>query len=103
MRNAARIVALATTVICSTGLSGCRELEYHFGQLNLLHVEPQRAAKPARKPQSVVDRVASPRMVPAGDKIRGFCGQRHIRFQTGGLRESDSEKARNDVLCQQAY
>ena len=74
-------------------------------QMGLLHVEPEpapkrRVAKPRQK--AVVHRVAKPRPVAAGNSVRQFCGQRHIRFQTGKLNETAQEKARNDVLCSQA-
>ncbi len=104
MRNLVRTGALAAALICSTGLAGCRHLEYHFGPLGFADSRPDPAAQPVRKARSsVAKRVAEPKLVQAGSRIRNFCGQRHIRFHAGALKESDSEKGRNDVLCRQAY
>jgi hypothetical protein len=110
MRYLARIGILAAALVCSTTLSGCREhWEYHFGPLALVETEvrspeivrPKRSPRHAQK--RVVERVAEPKVVHAGAKIRSFCGQRHVRFQSGGLKETESEKARNDALCRQVY
>ena len=110
MRYLARTGILAAALVCSTTLSGCREhREYHFGPLALVEAEqrsaeivrPKRSAKYARK--RVLERVAKPKVVHAGAKIRSFCGQRHVRFQSGGLKEAEAEKARNDALCRQVY
>ncbi len=110
MRYMARTGILAAALVCSTALSGCREhWEYHFGPLALVETEhrsadivrPKRSARHARK--RVLERVAEPKVVHAGAKIRSFCGQRHVRFQSGGLKEMETEKARNDALCRQVY
>lgn len=110
MRYLARTGILAAALVCSTALSGCREhWEYHFGPLALTAVEqrPAEVVRPKRKVRHahrrVVERVIEPRVIPAGAKIRSYCGQRHIRFQSGALKESEPEKARNDALCRQVY
>lgn len=109
MRYLARTGILAAALVCSTALSGCREhWEYHFGPLALVETEQRSAAvvrpkRSTRHGKRVVERVAEPKVVHAGAKIRSFCGQRHVRFQSGGLKESESEKARNDALCRQVY
>lgn len=104
MRNMVHSAALAAAVFTATTLGGCREIEQHFLQMGLLHVEPEPAQRSVNKPRhkTVVHRVAKPMPVAAGQRIRHFCGQRHIRFQTGQLSETAQEKARNDVLCSQA-
>ena len=109
MRSGARIAMLATAFACSAGLTGCADIEYHFGPLQSATAAPAPMASPYRvtraapAKRSVLKRVIARKVVPAGQRIRGFCGQRHIRFQSGGLRESTPEKARNDVLCRQEY
>lgn len=113
MRNRASTGAVAAAFICAVGLGGCqRDLEYHFGPLTHVERAPvahvarpvaRTATRSVRKERTVVSRVIEPRVVNAGAKIRGFCGQRHIRFQAGGLRENEREKVRNDALCRQVY
>ena len=74
-------------------------------QMGLLHVEPEPAQRSVAKPRhkTVVHRVvAKPMPSAAGDRVRQFCGKRHIRFHTGQLSETGHEKARNDVLCSQS-
>ena len=104
MRKKARYIALAAALLCAASLAGCAELEYHFGPLTF--EQPISEAAPRRrikKPRSVVQRVAARQEINPGSRIRGFCGQRHIRYHSGALKETDAEKARNDVLCKQAY
>jgi hypothetical protein len=104
MRKGARTGAILTVLICSAGLEGCRELEYHFGRLAAITAEPEPPqVRKVHRQKSVLKRVVAAKVVPAGDKIRSYCGQRHIRFQSGMLKESETEKARNDTLCRQAY
>ncbi len=110
MRYLARTGILAAALVCSTALSGCREhWDYHFGPLALTTIEqrPAQAARPKRTARHahrrVVERVIESKVVPAGAKIRSYCGQRHIRFHSGALKESEPEKARNDALCRQVY
>ena len=105
MRKMASFKTLAAALVCSAGLSGCAELEYHFGRMGLVEPAPEVAPKRRiKKARSVVQRVvAEPQTVNPGSRIRGFCGQRHVRFHSGALNETEPEKARNDVLCKQAY
>lgn len=109
MRIWTRLGVLAIAVACTTALSGCREhWEYHFGPIAVAQPEkpPARTVRKAAKPKktkAVANRVLEPRVVPAGAKVRSFCGQRHVRFQSGKLTETTTEKARNDVLCSQVY
>lgn len=103
MRNSVRIGALAAALLSAAGIAGCRDIERHFGHAALMQPKQERAARPLRKTGSVVKRVTGPSIVQAGARIRGFCGNRHVRFHAGTLGETAQEKARNDVLCSQAY
>ena len=112
MRTWANKGIVAAALVGTFALGGChRDWEYHFGPLLAAHpaqhdvraARPVRASRAVTKKRSVVERVVAPRMVTAGARIRSFCGQRHIRFQSGALREQASEKARNDALCRQVY
>ncbi len=89
--------------MCAAGLAGCRDLDRHFGIASLVQPQAAPPARPVRKVRTVVKRVTGPQLVQAGVKIRSFCGERHIRYHAGNLAETDQEKARNDVLCTQAY
>lgn len=100
MRTRATLALLTVVITGSMGLSGCRHLDQLFTAGHAA-LAPDPALKPPVRPRSIVKRVARPSMVPAGSRIRSYCGQRHIRFHAGTLKESESEKARNDVLCQQ--
>lgn len=103
MRITATPRALTATLIAAAFLGGCANIGDYcdFGTLHRVEAaHVPRANGKTRK--SVVTRVAHPRTVEAGARIRQFCGQRHILFQTGRLRESAHEKARNDVLCSQS-
>jgi hypothetical protein len=103
MRIPARSRALTATIVAAAFLGGCHDLSQYCDWGGLHRAEtasPQRAKSKSRK--TVLARVAQPRTVEAGARIRQFCGQRHILFQTGRLRESAQEKARNDVLCSQS-
>ena len=111
MRTMVRKSTLAAIALCATTLAGCRqlerEIEFHFGPMHRTEAvereaPPRRVAPPRRERSPVVRRVAEPRMIPAGARIRQFCGQRHIQFQRGTLRETASEAARNNVLCSQS-
>lgn len=91
-------------LVCSAGLAGCHHFDCEPGASASVAASPEIAPKPRPAvKKAVVKRVTEPRLVPAGAKLRSFCGQRHIRFQKGGLQESASEKSRNDVLCRQVY
>ena len=57
-------------------------------------------ARPRSRPAV---RVARPRPIEAGQRVRRFCGERHVQFQAGRLAESPEEMARNNALCRQAY
>lgn len=112
MRNWTRASVVAAAIMVAAGLGGCRrDLEYHFGPLAVAQPEAraagaeQRAAARAasRKVRPVKTRVLASKTVHAGAKLRSFCGHRHVRFQAGSLRENQTEKARNDVLCRQVY
>jgi hypothetical protein len=107
MRNLARTGTLAAALVCTMALSGCRDLmDCNIGPVALVNPEHRSqasSAKPRRTVRSVVKRVTEPKVVHAGARIRNFCGQRHVRFQSGALKESSSEKARNDALCRQVY
>lgn len=95
--------ALTATLIAAAFLGGCANLSRDCDWGLVQHAEPEPAARASSKPRkTLVMRVAEPRTVAAGARIRQFCGQRHILFQTGRLRESAHEKARNDVLCSQS-
>ena len=100
MRTRARFRALAGAVICAAGLAGCHHLDRIAGPHGLAPA-PGPVVRQVPRPRSQLTRLAKPRVVPAGARIRSFCGQRHIRFQSGTLKETEAEKARNDVLCQQ--
>lgn len=103
MRNKFRSTGLALALLCSAGLAGCHTLDCDPAAPSAtVSAEITPKQRPPVK-RAVAKRVAEPRLVPAGAKLRSFCGQRHIRFQKGGLQESASEKARNDVLCRQVY
>jgi hypothetical protein len=73
-------------------------------------VQPyQIAASPARtgpvtraRPRKVKATVLPKQMSP-GEKLRRFCGQRHVEFQSGRLREDEAVKARNNELCRKYY
>lgn len=106
MRNLARAGILAVALVGTVVLSGCCDPVRDASALGMAEpiAPPQASSVRSRKAaRPVVKRVVEARVVPAGSKIRSFCGQRHIRFQSGALKESDSEKARNDVLCRQVY
>jgi len=105
MRITATPRALTATLIAAAFLGGCANIgEYcDFGTLHRAESAPAHAQRAKATPRkSVVMRVTEPKTVQAGARIRQFCGQRHILFQTGRLRESAQEKARNDVLCSQS-
>ena len=102
MRKPALRLALTATLVTAAALGGCRELDRHFAEMGLLHITPVAAPLSAKSRKSVVRRVAKPEPMAAGNRIRQFCGQRHIQFQTGKLNETSHEKSRNDVLCSQA-
>lgn len=93
--------------MCSAVMAGCHQLDCDLGSTASVRAAPAivavRDAAPLRRKQTVLKRVAEPQVVSAGSKIRNFCGQRHIRFQSGALKESSPEKARNDTLCRQVY
>lgn len=103
MRTWARFSSVAIAVICTAGLAGCHHFDCDPATTRVLVAEELAPKRRAVAKPAVVSRVAEPRVVPAGAKLRSFCGQRHIRFQKGGLQESSAEKARNDVLCRQVY
>src|SRR5262249_35462027 len=105
MRTTAHIGVLAAVLTCSAALAGCHQLEYHFGSMHYVQQEPatQKAPRRAKVRRTVAHQVVKPGFVPAGDKLRNFSGQRHIRFQSGALNESENEKARNNELCRQVY
>ena len=105
MRHIARKGILAAAIVSSAALAGCcHPNDYQFGSLVAeSRTEQATAARSRKLDRTVMKRVAEPKVVHAGSKIRSFCGQRHVRFQSGALRESASEKARNDVLCSQVY
>lgn len=98
MRTWAPVAAVAAATML-LGLGGCRRIDDHVSPASL--TAPPLVARSAPRPRPLVKRVTRPALVPAGARIRSFCGQRHVRFQAGTLRETDTEKARNDVLCQQ--
>lgn len=101
MRTTAHLGALIATLFCTAGLAGCRHIEQHFAPVSIMQAEP--VAKSSRPRRSAARQLAKPEMVPAGARIRSFCSQRHIRFQSGALAESGAEKARNNELCRQVY
>jgi len=105
MRTTARNGMLAAVLTFSIGLAGCHHMDYHFGAMRYAQPEPapQKARKKAKVRRTVAAQVVKPRFVPAGDSLRSFCGERHIRFQSGALNESEGEKALNDELCRQVY
>ena len=102
MRKTAKSGAYVAAMIAAAVLGGCREIEQHFADLRLFHAEPLPSSTASLRRKSLAHRIAKPTPVAAGHRIRQFCGQRHIRFQTGHLDETAQEKARNDVLCSQA-
>ncbi len=106
----ARTTVMMTTLVCAMGLAGCRhldrEINYHFGPMHQQQAEPSfettRAAQPRRHRAKVAARtIAKPHGFSPGKRIRQFCGQRHIQFQRGTLRETAGEAGRNNVLCSQ--
>ena len=101
MRTKAHFGALLAALFCSAGLAGCRHIEPHSGPLHVMHAEP--AAKEPRPRRTSNRDLAKPELIPAGARIRQFCSQRHMRFHSGALAESATEKARNNELCRQVY
>jgi hypothetical protein len=105
MRTTASIGALAAALLCSAGVGGCHQLEYHFGPVRYAHNEPapRKVVRKAKLRRTAAQQLVKPGFVPAGEKIRNFCGQRHVRFQSGTLNESESERVRNNELCREVY
>lgn len=101
MRMTSKLAGIAMAVSCALVAGGCEHIDRIF------HPEMERAgparlaAAPARSRRA--KRVAKPRKIKAGERLRQFCGQRHIHFQAGRLSEPDAEKARNNDLCKQIY
>ena len=109
MRTFGRFFTLAAALLVATGLAGCRdlerEIEAHFALAQKQEVEVERPARVYRsRPRiSSAHRLAKPEVVPAGERLRQYCGKRHIQFQKGTLHENDAEKMRNNELCRQVY
>ena len=89
-------------MIAAVSLGGCHRLMDCFEPTPLHRIAAAEHHRTVAPRKSVVRRVAGTRTVAAGARIRQFCGQRHVHFQTGRLRKSTQEKARNDVLCSQS-
>ena len=95
-------LALAAALVAGAALaSGC-----HHSYDDAPRAERTRISAPASnraRPRTVVKRVARPKAASPGAHLRRFCGQRHVEFQAGRLREAPDVMARNNELCRQIY
>ena len=105
MRNLARTGVIAAVLLTSIVASGCVFNDDGPG------LRPQRLSAVASKPRKhgrvahlAKPGVSKPRKdVVPGNRLRQFCDQRHIRFQSGALDEKPGEMAANNELCKQIY
>lgn len=102
MRQHRPAIRLAAVLLITIGLAGCKHCFIDAAQsARLASAEPEQASKRVirRSPR----RVVKPKTVVAGDKLRQFCGDRHVQFQAGTLKEPPDVMARNNDLCRQLY
>lgn len=101
-RNLGRITAvLAVSVLvagCDCFTTGSAGVTSYQLKAPAARAVPAHKARP-RKAASIV----RPKLMSPGEKLRRFCGQRHVEFQSGRLKEAEAVKARNNELCRKFY
>jgi hypothetical protein len=105
MRKSGNLVRIAAALAVSVLVAGCdcftddgtRVQSYQLAA-PAARTGPVARARPQKVKATVLPKQMSP-----GEKLRRFCGQRHVEFQSGRLKENEAVKARNNELCRKYY
>lgn len=98
-----RIIRLGSIAVMALIVSACscETLERAGFQPARLSIKD---TPPAKRPH--IARAAAMTIMSAHadmSSLRRFCGERHVRFQAGTLKESPEQRARNNAMCQKVY